>query len=609
MVRTQGCKKCKQQFSEDSDQRNYNLYQKYGFKSKKNFQKHSSRNKRCPFKVENNTQTNLAPIWEDYVKPKDYYDDERDLNDDREETIRRLKKHERGGRKLWYNTTDQAVLDIVDGGIRNKKVQWISLVAQPGSGKTMVSHYLIYYLTSLWCHINDFIHPNNITITTGMSDKDWLQQTKSNFTLRDGKFLWESISKLKENNCIVHRTNFNKRITWLLENRKFISNHVFIIDESHFADRTEMTIDDELKRLGLTEERMIEYNIKVILISATPDVTLSIMTRKDNHKVVELKNGTEYKGFEYFSELGYIIDYSDEFNVERFVRATYSTPRYHYIRAKTIQDKGEYRVNIKNMCERNNWECYEDDSSNNYYISAKKDIINESKKQKNYKIIRTYERPTKHTFILIKEKYRASKRLKLTPYIGLIAEKPAKQMNTTVTCNGLIPRFFGYDPLYEYENNQHPIFICNKKCVEEYITFTKTWKYKRNDGTFEDYSGRLIKSQKKKLTEKKNTTYGKMGGETPIKVKRQNSTTCLTQWLDPNTISSKPTVTLLDGNTKQFQFMLYKINGLWCHSDRKERIEGNYTSLPGSGGDAGKQNVLEYNKQKTLCRVVQVQFS
>ena len=47
-------------------------------------------------------------------------------------------------------------------------------------------------------------------------------------------------------------------------------------------------------------------------------------------------------------------------------------------------------------------------------------------------------------------------RLKLTPYTGLISEKPAKKMNTSVTCNGLIPRFFGYDDLPIFQNNENP---------------------------------------------------------------------------------------------------------------------------------------------------------
>ena len=40
---------------------------------------------------------------------------------------------------------------------------------------------------------------------------------------------------------------------------------------------------------------MKKYNIKVIQVSATPDVQLSIMSRQDNHKMVQLENGQNYK--------------------------------------------------------------------------------------------------------------------------------------------------------------------------------------------------------------------------------------------------------------------------------------------------------------------------
>ena len=50
----------------------------------------------------------------------------------------------------------------------------------------------------------------------------------------------------------------------------------------YFADEVGFTADLEFEKLGLTEERMKEYNIKIILVSATPDVNLShfFQTRK-----------------------------------------------------------------------------------------------------------------------------------------------------------------------------------------------------------------------------------------------------------------------------------------------------------------------------------------
>ena len=509
MVKEQGCKSCNSMYDINSYERDSSNFKIYGFKNESDFKKHSSRNKRCP--TRNNTNNNIdsveieVPIWTQYKNnthliTQDDYEDEQEIISIRE------KKHNRGGRPLWYETTKTAALHILDEIKDN--IQWISLVAQPGSGKTMVIHLLIYLINKF--HYESSISTDSITLTTGMSDTEWYDQVLQNFRLKDGNYLWDSINKIDDNSCIVHRANFNKRITYLLNNLKYISNHIFIIDESHFADDPDMTIDTELKRLGLTEERMIEYKIKVIFVSATPDVTLSLMTRNENHKQIKLINGPDYKGFKFFNDKEMILDYNSNNNIEQIIRARWSTPRYHFIRARTQQEKGKYRNRLKDMCANNLWHYYEDDSDTNSYISFKDDESEINALNKGKAIIRTYIEPPCHTFILIKNKYQASKRLKLTKYTGLITEKPAKKINTTVTCNGLIPRFFGYDNLPEFNMNEVPLFLCCKTSVEEYIKFTEIpddeeWIYNGKD-----YTGSRIVSNERKTKELKNTWVGKL---------------------------------------------------------------------------------------------------
>ncbi len=403
------------------------------------------------------------------------------------------KIHSKGGKPLWFRTSELAASSILEH-VLNPDIQVISLLAEPGSGKTAVIHNLIYQILSL--PHDKAIDQKCITITTGMSDTDWFDQIMDVFKLKDGKYLWESLNKVDDNYCISHRSKFYKRITWILENLQYISNHVFIIDENHIADEKDMTIDAEFRRLGLTEEKMKEYNIKIIIVSATPDVTLSILSRKSNHAKVILENGEDYKGFAYYTKEEMIKDYDDNVEIETLIRAKFSTQRYHYIRAMTLIEKGEYRQNILAICEKNNWPIIKDDSEHNYYLSFKMDE-NETKAGKDGKIIiKTYVKPDHHTIIIIKNKYSASKRLKITQNTGLIIEKPASQMNTTVTCNGLIPRFWGYDPLPEFPYGQRPLFICNKKSVDEYIKFTADFVYNKKS-----YTGKKITSTKKKTKE------------------------------------------------------------------------------------------------------------
>ena len=518
MVVNQGCKKCRTQFCENSPERNYNNFINYGFSTEEKFRKHNSGNKNCPYKqinLNNPSQNNsiitqqTPAIWVPPVSNTNLISEE-DYCDDQEVTQMKLKKHNRSGRQLWFETTENTATEILYAWFPNNgiDIQWITLVAEPGSGKTMVAHMLIYMISKL--PYNMSIPSTNITITTGMSDKEWYEQILENFQLRDGEYLWKEIHKVRENNCIVHRTNFHKRITYLLNNQQYLNNHVFIIDESHFADDKLMTIDNEFKRLGLTVERMKEYNIKVIFISATPDVNLSLMNRQDNHKLVQLTNGTEYKGFKYHYDAGRIINDSDITDIGQFIRSKFSTPRYHYIRARTQQEKGEYREKISECCEANLWILKEDDSDNNIYLSFKDDENERVALIEGKHVIQTYIKPNTHTIILIKNKYQASKRLKITEYTGIVYEKQSKKRNTTVTCNGLIPRFFGYDLWPEFNNGEEPIFICDKKSVEEYIKFSEDFIYEGKD-----YTGSRIKSDEKKTKELKNTCYGSFADITP----------------------------------------------------------------------------------------------
>ena len=99
-----------------------------------------------------------------------------------------------------------------------------------------------------------------------------------------------------------------------------------------------------------------------------------------------------------------------------------------------------------------------------------------------------------------------NKRLKITEYTGIIYEKRSKKRNATVTCNGLIPRFFGYEPWPQFHNDEEPIFICDKKSVEEYIKFSEDFVYEGKD-----YAGSRIKSDERKTKElKKQITSSKM---------------------------------------------------------------------------------------------------
>jgi len=537
---SQQCKTCRVKYSENAPEKNYDNWMQYGFNSKDDFKKHSSRNNKCPAKqnnIENVIISSIShipkedsceeeeesviketiilenvdelPLWPDYEKYKDNIDKE-DYTEDQIEVKNREKRHHKNNDvRLWHITSEIASNDLMEG-ILNDDIHFMTLVAEPGSGKTAVTHNLLFKILTTMTY-GAAINPKNITSLTGMSDIEWFLQLIDSYTLKDGRFLWDEINRLEKNHCIVHRSNFHKRITYILDNLELIHGHIFIIDESHFADSKDMTIDIQLQRLGLTLERMKEYNIKIICISATPDVNLSIMARSSNHNLIKLEPGENYKGFKYFKNKNMIIDYDINLNIETKIRGRYKSPRYHFIRARTNIEKGKFQQSIKEIVTKNNWILIEDDSYNNFYLSFKNDNNEKTARDKKKIIVKTYEEPLRHTIILIKDKYSASKRLKLTSFTGLVVEKPAKKRNTTTTCNGLVPRFWMYGEEPEYKDNELPLFICDKISVDEYIIFSETFVLNGKDYT----SNRLV-SKSSKIIEKKNTCYTILAGEEAI---------------------------------------------------------------------------------------------
>lgn len=531
---SQKCKSCRLKFGENSDERNYDNYERFGFISREDFEKHSSRNSRCPCKAQDvntmisditvtnvpvseilqleESNTSDLPLWPPYNPYKNIINED-DYVEEQEDGDRLLNKHRRrNGNDLWFRQSEEASAALIEGLLDRNKC-FLSLVAEPGSGKTMVTHRLIYDIIKLpW---EKSISLSNITLLTGMSDKDWLEQLIENLTLATGEFLLNDMNRLDKNHCVVHRSNFHKRITHILDNLELIHGHIFAIDESHFADSEDMTIGNELRRLGLTEERMKEYNIKIILISATPDVSLSLLMRSGFHGMIKLSPGENYKGFKYFYDNEMIINYDETINIETIIRSRYTKPKYHYIRARTNIEKGKFQQSIKDIVEKNEWRLIEDDSENNYYLSFQYDKLEKRATDNGKTVVKTYEEPSKHTIILIKDKYSASKRLKSTKYTGIIAEKPSKKQNTTSTCNGLIPRFWGHSPEPNYINNEKPLFICHLQAVEEYMKFSENFIYNGKD-----YNSIRIKSDRNKIKELGQTCYGNIANQEAITVNR-----------------------------------------------------------------------------------------
>jgi len=378
------------------------------------------------------------------------------------------------GEELWFKEHEECAMNVI-GFLFGDNKKICLIVAQPGVGKTNTIHAIYYYLRVT---LSDemLIHGDRISIITGMSSTDWITQTGDSLSL----LMTNKIGGKNIKEEVYHQGTIRKRIKYLEANPELMSDHIFIIDECHIACKVSNNIGKYLAELGITKEIINKFHIKIILVSATPDVVLSelIQSEEKEYSIAELKAGGEYKGFEWFLKNDMLLDYEDLKNYDNckklatIIKLRWNTPRWHIVRAGS----SKVEENIRKMCRENKWNCENHNQKDR--LASKKDI--DSK-------LEGAPLDNVHTIVIVKGFYRASKRLKITPYTGVNIEPSSKVADVTVTSQGLIPRFWGY---YSEEDIKkiNPLFICNKECVETYVEFTKTWKY---EGI--DYASRMVK--------------------------------------------------------------------------------------------------------------------
>ena len=163
------CSECKKKYQNilNPPELNYNNYQKYGFTTKEKFKNHKSNSIKCPVKTkiqidnasnQQNTDELIYPFYEPYNSDID----EKTYIWKQETRQNLLKFYLEHNKRLWFVENEIATYDI----LKNLKLdtQFITLVAEPGAGKTNTIHCLIYNI-GLQAYENS-ISQNSITITT-----------------------------------------------------------------------------------------------------------------------------------------------------------------------------------------------------------------------------------------------------------------------------------------------------------------------------------------------------------------------------------------------------------------------------------------------------------
>ena len=345
-------------------------------------------------------------------------------------------------RRLVYDNQKETAFETINH--YNEGKQLVLIVAQPGTGKTGV---VLETLKQLTTHIDDrcCVETKNIHVISGMNDTDWRKQ-----------FQEKMLPSFREN--IHHRSILNKHVDEIAS----ITNGILITDECHIASNKNMTISKILRCSGLTDCNTVETrNVRLLDISATPEsVAWDIEAWGDKAAIVRLMPGPSYKGFQVMLDEGRIReaplfnDYDVVKDWFKFFEDRYAqtTKKYFPVRVTNMDAK----MYLRRACLEFNWDLKEHNSNDRIL-----DIDN-----------MMGEIPQKHTIILIKEFWRASKRLVRNNVGGSYEQKPKKR-NDSTAAQSTIGRFCDN---YEYVGDElnpdwRPVHYGDKTAIEEYVNW------------------------------------------------------------------------------------------------------------------------------------------
>lgn len=339
---------------------------------------------------------------------------------------------------LVYDNQKEVALDIVNSFMCDD-VCLAVLIAEMQVGKTGACLATAFYMCT---HLDDekLVDKDNVVIITGLSDSDWKKQTELSM-----------INSFKNN--VFHRGNFkDKRLVELLKKGK---NMLIIIDESHIASQISQQMSLLLKDVDILNiDNLKQRNIRILQVSATPGATLQdALEWGTNSKIFKLVPSHKYVGFQELQladKIKEALDLSKYDNVKKlatFITCEYKTPKYHIVRVK-----GKYNImkNVETLCTIKGWEVLNHNSQDR----CDEDILEVA--------------PTKHTFILIKEFWRASKRL-CDAHIGVVHEAFVKTADANANAQGLAGRCCGNDK--QKPGPGTPTIFCNTRAIDQYIAW------------------------------------------------------------------------------------------------------------------------------------------
>lgn len=373
----------------------------------------------------------------------------------------RCKKMKRKGQKYVYPEQKKYSMDILDAF--KKGIHLSTFVAPVQWGKTGVILSLIHE-----CCTSDeiFINPNNVIIMTGMNDNEWKSQTQSRLIHE----LRPSVHHLYGLNHMVLEPDFRDAL--------------IIIDECQIANREDQSIRKMFIRNKLFDIKFLkERNIRIVQTSATPDNVL-VDAREysdDEHycSIVNIDFNDPNRSYKFFTDidndhLKESMDLSLLSNVEELFNdiTSFKKARWHIIRIPSDKKTEYENVTCKNIqiC-ANKFNC-------DLRFHMMNLTLDETKEPE--EVLASRPESGKHTIIIIKNKWRASKSLS-DKYIGVVHDRFTKlKPQFASEVQSLAGRMVGHGKM---KSKYKSIIYCQRKCIVEYIELFNTgFNYDEIDG-------------------------------------------------------------------------------------------------------------------------------
>jgi hypothetical protein len=353
----------------------------------------------------------------------------------------KCKKYRRKGLEYVYPEQEKYASQIIEAF---KNDIYISTFVAPVQwGKTGVSVSLIHQCVT---DKEIFFNPKHIYVITGLNDNEWKSQTKQRM-----------LNEFKPH--VYHLSDlYSLDITEA-------QDALIIIDECQVANMVHQTIRKMMVRNGILNlNDLRDRNIRILQTSATPDnVLVDCLEYSENEHftcLVDLKNTqSSYKFFTDIPDnnLKESMDLSNLDNVEHLFNdiLSYTKERWHIIRVPG-DNKGE-NITIDNIILLS--EKYDCDVKYHMIgLSIDDELTPEE-------LLASRPESGKHTIIIIKNKWRASKSIP-DDYIGVVHDRYTKDKNKYASeVQSLAGRMIGHGKM----KKKIPIIYCNKVCIEEYI--------------------------------------------------------------------------------------------------------------------------------------------